>query len=108
MRHIGTLPDEAQARLFGDFLVARGIRNEVEPEDGAWVVWIREDDQLATAETWLARFRAEPNAPEFQKAGDEAMQVRKAEAEDLARYRRRVRNRRSIFPKFSTYGAGPL
>src|SRR4051812_24220376 len=108
MRHIGSLPQQAQARLFGDFLLARGIRNEVEPEDGGWSVWIRDEDQVPAAEALLAQFQANPGAPEFQRASDEATRVRKAEAEDLARYRQRVRGRRSLFPKLGGYGVGPL
>ena len=46
MRQIGQLPDQAQANVFGDFLLAQGIRNELEHEsDGSWSVWIREEDQ---------------------------------------------------------------
>ena len=55
--------------MFGDFLVANGIRNELEREtDGSWSVWIREEDQVAAAQTWLATFRKNPNAAEFQAA----------------------------------------
>lgn len=103
------MPGEAPARRFGDFLLSQGIRNEVEPEaDSTWSVWIRDEDQIAAAQAQLARFQAEPGAPEFQRATDAAARVRKAEAEDLARYHQRVRTRRSLFPKFGGYGVGVL
>jgi GlpG protein len=109
MRHIGQLPDSAQANVFGDFLVANGIRNELEREaDGSWSVWIREEDQVAAAQTWLATFRKNPNAAEFQAAAVKAAKVREAEAQDLAGYRRRIRTRGSLFPKFGGYGVGVL
>src|SRR5450631_4081126 len=67
MRHIGHLPDPAQGRSFGDFLVAKGIRNEIETEaDGSSLIWIMEDDQLAEAQAWLEKFRANPGGAEFR------------------------------------------
>jgi hypothetical protein len=109
MRSIGHLPDEAQARVFGDYLVAQGIRNEVEPDTGAaWAVWIKDEDQVAAAQTALAKFRVNPRAEEFRNARSAAAKTREAEARDLADYRRRVRSRRSLFPKFGGYGMGPL
>lgn len=109
MRHIGSLSGEAQARLFADFLHARGIRSEIEAEaDHTWSVWIRDEDQVSEAQSSLARYQANPNAPEFQTATEEAAKARKAEAEDLAKYRQRIRTRRSVFPKFGSYGMGWL
>jgi len=109
MRSIGNLPNEAQARRFGDYLVAQGIRNQVEPDTGsAWAVWINEEDQVTAAQTGLERFRANPEAEEFRKARNVAAKAREAEAKELTDYRRRVRTRQSLFPKFGGYGVGPL
>jgi GlpG protein len=109
MRQIGSLPVEAQARLFADFLHARGIRSEIEAEaDRTWSIWIRDDDQIPEAQSSLARYQANPNAPEFQRATEDAAKARKAEAEDLAKFRQRIRTRRSVFPKFGGYGIGLL
>lgn len=109
MRQIGSLPGEAQARLFADFLHARGIRGEIEAEaDRTWSVWIRDDDQIPEAQSSLARYQANPNAPEFQRATEDAAKARKAEADDLAKFRNRIRTRRSVFPKFGGYGIGWL
>jgi GlpG protein len=107
MRHIGHLPDETQARVFGDFLVACGVPNHVErDDDGSWSLWITNEDHVPTAQSWLARFRADPASDEFRKATAEAAKVRKAEAEALAAYRKRIHTRRSLFPKFGGYGMG--
>ena len=109
MRQIGSLPAEAQARLFLDYLLSRGIRGEAEAEsDRTWSIWIRDDDHIPEAQSALTRFQANPNAPEFQTATEAAAKARKAEAEDLARYRQRIRSRRSLFPKFGGYGMGLL
>lgn len=109
MRQIGSLPAEAQARLFLDYLLSRGIRGEAEGEsDRTWAIWIRDDDHIPEAQSALTRFQANPSAPEFQKATAEADKARKAAAEDLAKYRQRIRSRRSIFPKLGGYGIGWL
>ena len=108
MRQIGHLPDEKSARLFGEHLVANRIRNEIEEESGTWAVWIKDEEQVQDAKARLERFRANPSSPEFRSARSGAAEVRAAEAQDLADYRRRIRTRSSLFPKFGGYGVGPL
>jgi GlpG protein len=109
MRHIGSFANEAQARFFTDFLLSREIRSQLEPEsDRSWSVWIRDEDQIEEAQAALQRFQANPMAAEFQKAPEAAARAREKEAEDLAKYRQRVRSRRSIFPKMGGYGLGIL
>lgn len=108
MRAIGQLPDAARAQSFGDYLVANKIRNEIEADGAGWIIWILDEEQVADAKTRLARFLADPDAGEFQAARAQAAKVKAAEAEELARYRQRVRNRRSMFPKLGGYGVGVL
>lgn len=108
MRAIGQLASEAQARAFGDHLVANKIRNEVEADGGVWIVWIHDEEQVDDARARLERFRASPNAAEFQTARAQAAKVKAAEAEELEHYRQRLRDRRSMFPKFGGYGVGAL
>lgn len=109
MRPIGNLPDENQAHRFGDYLVTKGIRNEVESDaDGSWVVWIVDDDQIAEAVAQLEIFRKKPDAEEFHNARSVAARVREAEEQEMANYRRKVRTRKSLFPTFGGYGIGPL
>ncbi len=109
MRHIGHLTNESQARVFGDYLLAKGIQNEIE-RDGpaAWAVWVVDEDRISAAQTWLEWFRANPNAPEFKQAASEAARLRETEARELAHYRKRVRSGRSVFPRFGGYGVGIL
>lgn len=109
MRHIGHLPSVTQAQVFSDFLVTRGIRNEVEHEaDGSWAIWIRDEDQVSAAQEWLGKYSANPEGAEFLKAGAEAARVREAEKKDLEEYRRRFKTARQIFPTTRGYGAGVL
>ena len=109
MRAIGNLPGESQARLFGDYLVAQGIRNEIEADaNESWVVWIQDEEQVTAAQAGLARFCENPDAEEFRDARRAAAKARDVEAQEMAAYRRRVRTRRGLFPKFGGYGVGPL
>lgn len=109
MRSIGQLPDERQAQAFGDFLLTQGIANEIDADaDGPATVWIREDDQLTPAQGWLEQFRAAPEDPRFVNAAAEASKVRRAEAEEMVEYRRRIRTKKSLFPTFGGYGVGIL
>jgi GlpG protein len=108
MRAIGQFSDETHARGFSDHLVANRIRNKIEADEGGWIVWINDEEQVAEAKARLERFRADPNALEFQSARIQAARIKAAEAEDLANYRQRLRSRRSVFPKFGGYGVGVL
>ncbi|HXT12228.1 MAG TPA: rhomboid family intramembrane serine protease [Candidatus Angelobacter sp.] len=109
MRQIGSFANEAQARFFTDYLLSRDIRSHLESEsDHSWSIWIRDEDQIQEAQSALTRFQANPQAPEFDKAPEAAAKARQAEAEDLARYQRRIRTGKSLFVKFGRYGVGPL
>lgn len=107
MRSIGNLPNEKQARLFGDFLLTRGIRNEVEAEhDGSWLVWVLDDEQLESGRALLEQFRRNPAAAEFSREAAAAERVRKETEQEQAGWRRRVHNRQRVFPGTRRYGAG--
>jgi len=108
MRHIGNLPDETKARVFADFLFAKGIKSEIEPDEGAWSIWAKDEERFVEAQKWLEQFRKHPAAEEFRSATAAAAAARAAEAKSLADYHRRVRGRRSIWPKFGNYGVGWL
>jgi GlpG protein len=109
MRQIGHVKDVAQAKVFGDFLVTQGIRFDHEAEsDGSWIIWIRDEDQVAAARVWLEKFQKDPGAAEFQGASADAAKVRAAEAKAEQEYQRRVRTGRSLFPKMRGHGFGIL
>lgn len=109
MRLIGQLTDAGQARLFGDFLVTQGIRNELESEaDGSQSIWIRDEDQVAAARSWLEQFQQDPKAAEFRNASIDAQRRRAVDAQEQDSYRRRIKTRQSLFPKFGSHGVGIL
>ena len=92
MRKLGDLPTERDARTFGDALFVRGIENDVEPgDDGAFSIWVHEDDRRDDALELLRQFRAAPDSAEWHGAGTEAEKKRRAqEKEDAKRKSRAV------------------
>jgi GlpG protein len=109
MRSIGKLPNEPQGRVFGDYLLAHGIRSEIEKEpDGTCTIWVLDDAHLDAARDFLDRFRQNPDAPEFPRHSAKAERLRSEEKQAESRWRRRVHNRRRIFPGSRSYSAGPL
>ena len=109
MRMIGHLPDEAQARLLSDFLLAKGVHNQIEHDgDGAWLLWVHEENQVSMAQSWFIEFQANPGAAGFREAAVDAVRVREDETRELEAYRRRIRTGRSLFLKFGAYGVGYL
>ena len=109
MRLIGHLPDQSSATVFGDYLYAQGIRNDLEADpDGRWAVWVRDEEHLGQAGAALADYRENPTAARFQKATVTARQLKEQEQADETAARQRVRNRRQLFPKFGRYGVGPI
>ena len=79
MRQVGTLSTERSARQFAAWLVAQQMPAHAEAENGAWVVWIRDEDHLPRAREALAHYQANPADPQYQDAERAAQQLAKDE-----------------------------
>jgi len=68
MRRLATLPED-QAAVFAAYLAERGIATENEPaaEEGRRLLWVLDEDSLATAKALLSRYRSMPDAEEFSR-----------------------------------------
>lgn len=67
MRAIGQLPEENNARRFGNFLSSQGIKYNLEREkDGRWTVWIYVEDQVQPAAAFLRDYENNPHDSRFQ------------------------------------------
>ncbi len=77
MRQIGKLPTKQQAYRFSDFLITQGIDAVADEDDGEWVIWVRNEDQLPEAREHLTNFAADPTAAKYVAAGSQADRVRK-------------------------------
>ena len=108
MRVIGHLDSESKARVFGDYLFAQGIENEIESDKEGWAVWIREEELLERAKAELNEFRANPGSPKYQQAGRLAGELREQKKKDQEHYEKRLKKRRHLFRPMSAYGFGPV
>jgi GlpG protein len=98
MRAIGKFSNEQEARRLGDYLYANGIANDVDEEDGEWMLWVHDDDQLPQAEAELAKFLSDPAAHRYAQAEGQAARLRKEEAQANARAaKRQVDVRTQVF-----------
>jgi len=80
MRQIGTLGNEEHGQSFADYLTTKQIASTVEPNSaGEWIVWIHDEDAVASGKDELERFRANPNDSTYADAQKEAKKVRAAE-----------------------------
>ena len=80
MRQIGTLDNEELAQRFADYLITKQINSTVEPNSGgAWVVWIHDEDCVASSKEELERFLESPDDVEYSTARSEAQKIRAAE-----------------------------
>lgn len=88
MRLIGSIADQGQARLFADFLLARGIENQLDADGGgAWGVWVREEQSVSEAQELLRRFQEDPERDVFRSAAREAPERLREQERQRARRR---------------------
>jgi GlpG protein len=98
MRPIGRLPDENQARRFGDFLYAQGMENQVDPDlHGTWEIWVLDDANVEPAKQAFEEFSRRPDDPRFAETARAAAQKRKQDEQAQTGKRTRMIDGRTIF-----------
>jgi len=109
MRCIGYLESEEAAKTLRDFLYVEGIPGHVEHEsEPEWALWIEQEDQLALAAEWLARFQANPRDPVFKAKARNAPALRQQQEKSEAAYAKKLKDRRQVFRPAVLAGTGPL
>lgn len=101
MRRIGSLPDRALAARFVDYLTTCSIEGSSDGGESGFDVWIRDEQDVERAREELARFRADPDAKEF----DVSQQASRLRRERAAEQTRKLRIRKSLEKK--TGGGAP-
>jgi GlpG protein len=77
MRMIGTIQSRSDAESFGNFLLVKGIPNQVEvAEDGSNEIWVHDDSHLSAAEKLFAEFLSDPSRSDFRGFGGQAADIR--------------------------------
>jgi GlpG protein len=84
MRQIGSIDNEKQALLFSDYLLSQQIKTQIDQDEGAWTVWVRDEDQLEESRRLLAEFRENPDHDKFPQAIAEAAKLRLTEQREAA------------------------
>ncbi len=109
MRSIGSLQDEQQARLFGEYLYVKGIDNDVEAaSNGTWEVWVHDEDQLDQATELLVRFQEKPDEKEVQAVASEADKKRRLEEEEQKKAATLYKTRDDLFTTYVGGGMGTV
>lgn len=90
MRLIGHIGEKSEAKVFTDYLYAKGIENEFEEAQEGWAVWIHDDDEVKGAAKELEAFRLNPSDPKYLKGAEAGRRVWKEQAEAEKKTRRKV------------------
>jgi len=104
VRSLGKLFDLQHAQRFVDFLYLQGIDAEYDEEDRD--LWIADEDQLSIAEEHLTRFRADPDASEFQDLHLQAEEKREEEDRADERAAKQTFDSGDVFKKLNRGGFG--
>lgn len=108
MRQIGTIADEGQARRLADFLLASGIRNQIEPAQGQWAVWVYDEDRVQEGRDRLAEFIGNPDDPRFAEAEQEASKLRAEQAHRRRQIQKQTIDVRSRWDRAQGRSGRPL
>lgn len=96
MRQVASFDDERTARHFADVLCARRIATEVSrAREGAYGVWVLDEQHLDASRAAYAAFDANPDAPEHVAAMGCVEKKNRAAADVLRKSRHEVINVRS-------------
>jgi len=91
LRQIGTLPRNLDSQIFGDHLLALGMKARFDEQPDGWLVWIYNEDQLARARAELEAYVRQPDDPRFGEGARAAEEVRRNEAKLEKVYRKNFR-----------------
>jgi GlpG protein len=90
MRQIGTLLKSEYAQRFTAYLVTQNISATVEPEGDAFVIWVRNEDQIDAAKNALDDFKRDPDAAKYRSAMAQAVKLEQVEKERRAAAKKNV------------------
>ena len=99
MRLIGQVASNEHAQKLAAYLLTKEITAQCDESADGWDVWVCEEDRVAEAQELLQTFLANPNAPEYQQAIEQAERLAREEAD------RRLRARKNIVQMNSQWNA---
>lgn len=102
MRQLTLLQSESAARRLAAFLVTQRIAAHVDAEKEGYSVWVRDEDQLATAREIVEHFRQHPDDPRYHGAEQSADAIRREEE------RRRREKMSNVVEMRGRWGSGGI
>jgi GlpG protein len=81
MRLAGKIADQHDASTVVDYLLTRGIGARAEANDGAWQIWILDEDRVAEGKQVLTEFAANPRDEIYRAASKAADRLRREEVD---------------------------
>lgn len=90
MRQAGTLPPDADAERFADYLLTLGIKTRIDAGDNGRVVWIKDEQDLERGRQELADFLANNADPKYRLAEDGARAIRQELEAKEKQYRKNL------------------
>ena len=90
MRQIGVLEQETDAQRFAAYLVTEGVTAHAEPDGDGWAIWVRDENQVATARQAFDVFRNSPHDPRYLGVEHVAHSVLREEAKRREQARKNV------------------
>ncbi|MDA7916301.1 rhomboid family intramembrane serine protease [Verrucomicrobia bacterium] len=83
MRQIGNIQDTKHAAAFGDFATLKGIECDIEEDnDGAFAVWVIDDEQIEEADALLTAFQKDPTSEQYQGIAQKADAIREQQQQE--------------------------
>lgn len=107
MRQIGII-DPPLAERFADYLLTLGITSKLEPLPTGVAVWVRNEEQVAHAQTELATFLAGPDDARYASAATEAAALRQAKAQREKRAAKNIVEVREVWDRRQVVGGRSL
>jgi len=108
MRQAGTLNSEKLAQTFVDHLLTLGINSHTEQDHDEWVIWVRNEDHLETAQAELENFRRSPEDSRYRGASAAAQAIREQEALRRQEARKNVVEMRGQWKSPTARGRTPI
>ncbi len=95
MRQVGTVASEREAKVFEDYLLARGIKSKVlATKAGGWEIWVQNEDQVPEAVAEFRAFEKAPDDPRYKSSRETAREVRRALEKAEKEHRKNTRDLR--------------
>jgi GlpG protein len=85
MRQLGSVSKRENAETLSDFLLAKGIENQIldGEKDDQFEIWILNQDHLNEAKTWYDQFQHNPHDEQYSVFIKKAKKIKKEEAQEL-------------------------